>query len=50
LASGVQSTFLQIGGGFGLSVLVALGLRPATSRIAEGASVVVGTTDGYALA
>jgi EmrB/QacA subfamily drug resistance transporter len=50
LASGVQNTFLQIGGSLGLSVLVTLGLRHATSRIAEGASVIVGTTDGYALA
>ena len=50
LASGVQNTFLQIGGSLGLSVLVSLGLRHATSKIAEGATLVVGTTDGYALA
>lgn len=50
LASGVQNTFLQIGGSLGLSVLVSLGLRHATSKIAEGATLAVGTTDGYALA
>jgi EmrB/QacA subfamily drug resistance transporter len=50
LASGVQNTFLQVGGGLGLAVLVSLGLRHARGKIAQGVSVVVGTTDGYALA
>lgn len=49
LASGVQNTFLQLGGSLGLSVLVTFGLRHTTSRIAEGATRLVGATDGYAL-
>ena len=50
LASGVQNTFLQVGGSLGLSVLVSLGLRHSAGEIAAGATLAVGTTDGYALA
>jgi EmrB/QacA subfamily drug resistance transporter len=50
LASGVENTFLQLGGSLGLSVLVTLALRHATSRIGHGVSAAVATTDGYQLA
>jgi len=50
LASGVENTFLQIGGGLGLAVIVSLGLRHSTAGIAHGASIAVANTDGYALA
>jgi MFS family permease len=50
LASGVENTFLQLGGSLGLSVLVTLALRHATSRIGHGVSAAVATTEGYQLA
>ena len=50
LASGVQSTSLQIGGSLGLSVLVTAALRHAASRIAHGVNPVTATVDGYTLA
>jgi EmrB/QacA subfamily drug resistance transporter len=50
LASGVENTFLQLGGSLGLSVLVTLALRHATSRTGQGVPVAVATTDGYQLA
>src|ERR1700757_633973 len=47
LASGVENTFLQLGGSLGLSVLVTLALRHAASRVGHGVSAAVATTDGY---
>jgi EmrB/QacA subfamily drug resistance transporter len=50
LASGVENTFLQVGGGLGLSVIVTLAIRHSTSRVAQGASLIAANTSGYALA
>jgi EmrB/QacA subfamily drug resistance transporter len=50
LASGVQSAMQQVGGALGLSVLVTLGLRHATSLVKHGTSSAVAITHGYALA
>jgi EmrB/QacA subfamily drug resistance transporter len=50
LASGVQNTFLQLGGSLGLAVVVTLALRHAASRVGHGVSAAVATTDGYQLA
>jgi EmrB/QacA subfamily drug resistance transporter len=50
LASGVQNTFLQLGGSLGLAVVVTLALRQAASRAGHGVSAAVATTDGYQLA
>jgi NAD(P)-dependent dehydrogenase (short-subunit alcohol dehydrogenase family) len=41
LASGVQNTFLQTGGGLGLSVLVTLGLRHSAGKVAAGVNFLV---------
>jgi len=50
LASGVENTFLQLGGSLGLSVLVTLALRHAANRVGHGVSAAVATTDGYRFA
>jgi EmrB/QacA subfamily drug resistance transporter len=50
LASGVQNTFLQLGGSLGLAVVVTLALRHAASRVGHGVSAAVATTEGYRLA
>jgi EmrB/QacA subfamily drug resistance transporter len=50
LASGVQASFQQIGGAIGLSVLVTLGIRHASSLMGGGTSHAAAITDGYALA
>jgi EmrB/QacA subfamily drug resistance transporter len=50
LASGVQSAMQQIGGALGLSVLVTLGLRHATSLLTDGVSHAIAVTRGYVLA
>jgi EmrB/QacA subfamily drug resistance transporter len=50
LASGVQSTFLQLGGSLGLAVVVTLALRRAADRIGHAVSASVATTEGYKLA
>jgi EmrB/QacA subfamily drug resistance transporter len=50
LASGVQSAMQQIGGALGLSCLVTLALRHATSQILHGVAPAVAQTDGYVLA
>ena len=49
LASGVQATFQQVGGALGLSVLVTLGLRHATSLQHGGTSAAIAITKGYVL-
>jgi hypothetical protein len=48
LGSGVQNTFLQLGGSLGLSVLVTLGLRHSAHALADGATRLA-ATDGYSL-
>jgi EmrB/QacA subfamily drug resistance transporter len=50
LGSGVQNTFLQVGGSLGLAVLVTTALRHANSQVADGVSQLTASTDGYALA
>jgi EmrB/QacA subfamily drug resistance transporter len=50
LASGVQSAMQQVGGALGLSCLVTLALRHATSQVAHGADRAVAATHGYVLA
>src|SRR5882757_3043682 len=50
LASGVQSAVQQIGGAIGLSCLVTLGLRHATSQIDHGVSPAIANTHGFVLA
>jgi predicted MFS family arabinose efflux permease len=49
LGSGVQNTFLQLGGSLGLSVLVTLGLRHSAHALADGATRLAAATDGYSL-
>ena len=49
LASGVQTAMQQIGGAIGLSFLVTLGLRHATSQIHKGTLPPVAITHGYEL-
>ncbi|MEA2144535.1 MAG: hypothetical protein QOG59_122 [Solirubrobacteraceae bacterium] len=50
LASGVQSATQAIGGALGLSCLVTLALRHASSQVREGVLPSVASTQGYALA
>lgn len=50
LASGMQNTMLQIGGGLGLAGLVTIALRHAGSEVSNGVSKAVAATAGYALA
>ena len=50
LASGVQSAMQQVGGAIGLSCLVTLALRHATSQMEHGVAQAVASTSGYALA
>jgi EmrB/QacA subfamily drug resistance transporter len=50
LASGVQNAMQQVGGAIGLSCLVTLALRYATSQVHDGVSQAVASTQGYALA
>ena len=50
LASGVQSAMQQVGGALGLSCLVTLALRHATSKLHAGESLHVAQTHGYSLA
>jgi MFS family permease len=50
LASGVQNTMLQIGGGLGLAVLVTLAIRHFNSAVNNGLPSAVAATEGYALA
>ncbi len=50
LASGVQNTMLQIGGGLGLAVLVTLAIRQFHSAVDNGIPPAVAATEGYALA
>ncbi|MFD1152013.1 MFS transporter [Saccharothrix hoggarensis] len=50
LASGVQTTALQVGSALGLAVLVTLALRDAMGEIQQGVDVDVAMTAGYGLA
>lgn len=50
LASGVENTFLQLGGSLGLSVLLTLALRHTASEAGHGVSAAIAATDGYQLA
>jgi len=50
LGSGVQNTFLQLGGSLGLAVVVTVALRRAASRVSHGVSAVSATVNGYQLA
>jgi EmrB/QacA subfamily drug resistance transporter len=50
LASGVQSATQAIGGALGLSCLVTLALRHASSQIRRGVQPSIASTHGYALA
>ncbi len=50
LASGVQSAMQSVGGAIGLSCLVTLALRYASSQVHDGVAPAVAATQGYALA
>ena len=50
LASGVQNAMQQVGGALGLSCLVTLALRHATSQLHHGVPLHTAQTHGYALA
>ncbi|MBV9484907.1 MAG: MFS transporter [Frankiaceae bacterium] len=50
LASGVQATFQQVGGALGLSVLVTIASRHASSQMAHGVNGAIATIHGYARA
>jgi EmrB/QacA subfamily drug resistance transporter len=50
LGSGVQNTFLQLGGSLGLAVVVTVALRRAASRVGHGVNAVSATVNGYQLA
>jgi MFS family permease len=50
LASGVQNSMQQIGGALGLSLLVTIALRRASSQIHQGVNALVAQTHGYVLA
>ena len=50
LGSAVQNTSLQFGGSLGLAILVTIGLRHTTSRLADHVPALVAATDGYSLA
>lgn len=50
LASGVQTTMLQLGSALGLSVLVTIALRYADDEIQRGVAPDVAATSGYVLA
>jgi EmrB/QacA subfamily drug resistance transporter len=49
LASGVQNAMQQVGGALGLSMLVTIALRHASSQTHKGVSGAVASTSGYAL-
>ncbi len=50
LGSAVQNTSQQLGGSLGLAIIVALALRHTASRVADGATPLVASVDGYSLA
>jgi EmrB/QacA subfamily drug resistance transporter len=49
LASGVQTTMQQIGSAIGLATLVTLAVRLVSTKIQQGVTPALATTDGYVL-